>query len=159
MALEIERKYLLYSTVYIPYAISRTTLDISQGWIGRLRLRHSEYRTFSSKTKKQDKNKYQFCIKFGVGISRFEFEYNIPRFLFNLLWPLTKNNRVLKRRIKVPSDGLTWEIDIFLDRELFLAEIELPYKDTKVVIPSWLEPLIIREVTGESKYVNINLAK
>ena len=49
--------------------------------------------------------------------------------------------------------------DEFLDRELFLAEIELPSEETEVVLPEWLSEQVEREVTGEDEYVNVNLAK
>jgi CYTH domain-containing protein len=56
-------------------------------------------------------------------------------------------------------DGLIWEIDRFVDRDLVLAEVELPAADTPITFPAWLEPHIVREVTGEAGYVNVNLAK
>ena len=58
----------------------------------------------------------------------------------------------------VPEGALTWEIDEFLDRPLVLAEIELPAEDTEVVVPGWLEPELLREVTGEVEYSNSNIA-
>ena len=62
-------------------------------------------------------------------------------------------------RHKVTEGERVWEIDAFTDRELFLAEVELPTEDTEVEIPEWLQPVLDREVTGEDEYVNLNLAK
>jgi len=49
----------------------------------------------------------------------------------------------------VPDGELVWEIDEFLDRPLWLAEIELPSADTEVRVPEWLAEYVVREVTGE----------
>ena len=55
--------------------------------------------------------------------------------------------------------GLTWEIDEFVDRELVLAEVELKSADEPIQPPEWLRPYLVREVTGEDAYVNLNLAR
>jgi CYTH domain-containing protein len=52
-----------------------------------------------------------------------------------------------------------WEIDEFLDRELVLAEIELPAVDSPVELPAWLREHVVREVTAEPDYVNRALAR
>jgi CYTH domain-containing protein len=54
---------------------------------------------------------------------------------------------------------LTWEVDVFADRDLVLAEVELPAATTPVELPGWLRGSVVREVTGEAEYVNLNLAK
>lgn len=64
-----------------------------------------------------------------------------------------------KRRHVVPDGSYTWEIDEFLDRDLFLAEVELNDPAEKVVLPEWLAPYVVRDVTGTKKYVNLNLAR
>jgi len=75
------------------------------------------------------------------------------------MWPLTEGKRVTKRRHKIADGGLVWEIDAFTDRELVLAEVELPSPNTEAKLPEWLAPYVVREVTEESEYVNINLAR
>jgi len=37
--------------------------------------------------------------------------------------------------------------------------VELPSVETKVDLPEWLKPYVVREVTDEAEYVNLNLAK
>jgi adenylate cyclase len=59
----------------------------------------------------------------------------------------------------VAEGSLVWEIDVFSDRDLVLAEIELPADDTAVNLPPWLAPHVVREVTDEAAYVNLNLAR
>jgi hypothetical protein len=50
------------------------------------------------------------------------------------------------------SDDLVWEVDEFLDRELVLAEIELPTPDTSFEVPGWLRDVLDREVTDDPEY-------
>jgi CYTH domain-containing protein len=52
-----------------------------------------------------------------------------------------------------------WEIDEFIDRELVVAEIELPVEDMPVHPPAWLAPHIVREVTGDIEYLNASVAR
>ncbi|MBP6855108.1 MAG: AAA family ATPase [Candidatus Pacebacteria bacterium] len=40
-----------------------------------------------------------------------------------------------------------------------LLELELTEKNQKIIIPSFVEPYVIREVTGEEEYSNANLAR
>lgn len=64
---------------------------------------------------------------------------------------------ISKRRYHIPVLGnLTWEVDLFGDRNfgLVLAEIELPSPDYPVYLPPWLG----REVTTEPAYSNVSLA-
>jgi CYTH domain-containing protein len=98
-------------------------------------------------------------IKIGTGLSRSEFEEPIPEHVFLSLWPMTQGSRVHKRRYRVPAGDLTWEIDEFLDRDLVLAEIEVPSEDTEVVLPDWLLVALVREVTEEQEFSNVQLAK
>ena len=148
---EIERKYLLSGVP--PEAAAVEPLEIEQGWLPgerlverlrRLRWNGSEawYRT----------------VKSGTGLERVELEEATPPEVFEGLWPLTEGRRVRKRRYRVPAGELTWEIDEFLERELVLAEVELPAADLAVEPPEWLRPYVVREVTGDPQYENRHLA-
>jgi CHAD domain-containing protein len=53
------------------------------------------------------------------------------------------------------SDDLVWEVDEFLDRELVLAEIELPTPDTSFELPGWLRDVLDREVTDDPDYSEV----
>jgi len=88
-----------------------------------------------------------------------EIEEETTREVFEQLWPLTEGRRVCKRRHYVPDGDLIWELDEFLDRELVLAEVELPSVGFEVEPPGWLQPVLLREVTGEPDYLNVNLAR
>lgn len=150
--LEIERKYLLSGCP--PEASVVPGTRIEQGWIPgrtlRERLRRSTYPTGVAR--------YTRTVKFGRGISRVELEEDTDRSLFDSLWPLTVNARVRKRRHAIREGNHTWEIDVFTDRELVIAEVELRSADESPALPGWLEKWVIREVTGEPEYVNANLA-
>jgi CYTH domain-containing protein len=98
-------------------------------------------------------------VKFGQGLVRTELEEEMMPGLFAIMWPLTEGKRVRKRRYVVAEGALTWEIDEFLDRDLVLAEVELPSADTPVEVPAWLAPAVVREVTGEDAFANEKLAR
>jgi CYTH domain-containing protein len=59
----------------------------------------------------------------------------------------------------VPDYGLTWSIEQFLDRDLVLAQVQLAGEETALPVPEWLEPYVVREVTGEREYSNRALAR
>ena len=107
----------------------------------------------------EGKTKFVRTVKTGEGLERFELEEETSHELFDALWPLTEGCRVEKRRYDVPVGDFVWEIDEFTDRELFLAEVELPTRDTQAELPEWLAEVVVEEVTGDPAYVNLNLAK
>lgn len=150
-ALEIERKYLLSGLPTLPDA---TTLEMRQGYIPGDRIVE---RLRASREGK--KTRYYRTIKVGSGVVRTELEDETTSRIFDALWPLTEGKRLTKRRHQVPMGDLTWEIDEFTDRELVLAEIELPKPDTPVEFPEWLAPFVVREVTGEVEFLNSTLAR
>jgi CYTH domain-containing protein len=128
--------------------------EIEQGWLpGKElmeRLRH---------VRSQDGDAWYRTVKSGQGIERIEIEEATTPDLFGALWPLTEGCRVRKRRYLVPDGMAVWEVDQFLDRELVLAEIELPAAEARVEIPGWLAEYLEREVTAEPEYVNRALAR
>lgn len=97
-------------------------------------------------------------IKRGSGLVRSEIECEISIEAFERAWPRTAGRRLRKRRYRVESDGRCWEVDAFDDLDLVLAEVELPDPEAAVVIPDWLQPRIVREVTDEKQYRNYELA-
>jgi len=150
--LEIERKYLLRSIP--PAARVAPALHIEQGYLPGDRIAERVRRISAD----GEEHRYR-TIKGGTGISRVEVEEEVPVALYEHLWPLTEGRRVFKRRHKVNDGALVWEIDDFSDRDLVLAEVELPSEETPVDPPEWLKPYVVREVTGEDEYANSNLAK
>jgi CHAD domain-containing protein/CYTH domain-containing protein len=150
---EIERKFLLTGMPRLPKGAVRT--EIVQGYLPGERLQERVRRV----RRKGAPPRYLRTVKLGTGISRTEVEEDADEATFRRLWPLTKGRRVRKLRYRVADGDLTWEIDRFRDRTLFLAEIELPSEDHAVEVPDWLRDYVERDVTGEDEYVNINLAR
>ena len=149
---EIERKYLLDGLP--PEGRGPSPIEIDQGYLPGQKLIERVRRTRDA-----DGERYFRTIKLGKGLSRIEVEEETDRPLFTKLWSLTKGRRVRKRRHRIEHGGRLWELDEFLDRPLFLAEVELPSEDAEVVLPPWLSPHVVREVTDEAEYVNARLAR
>lgn len=148
---EIERKYLLSG---VPEAaLMVTPVVIDQGWLPGERLQERVRRIRDA-----DGERYSRAVKLGRGVERVEVEEEADRDLFEVLWPLTEGRRVSKLRYRIPEGDLVWEVDRFRDRDLVLAEVELPRADVVPEPPPWLSPFVVREVTGEAEYVNVNLA-
>ncbi len=148
---EIERKYLLAS---LPDEVrSHEAVEIAQGYLPGTDIRERLRRVTGAHG-----TRYLRTLKAGRGIARIEVEEETSAPVFEAMWPLTEGSRVLKRRYTVPDGKLRWEIDEFLDRPLVLAEVELPSADLLPELPRWLRPHLVREVTGEDTYVNVNLA-
>ena len=131
-----------------------TEQHLRQGYLPGERLRERVRSVTSG-----GKTTYLRTIKLGRGVQRIELEEATTAPVFNALWKLTEGCRVIKRRYAVSEGDLVWEIDAFDDRELFLAEVELDDPQQEPAFPEWLAPYVVREVTNESEYVNLNLAR
>jgi CYTH domain-containing protein/CHAD domain-containing protein len=151
--MEIERKFLLRGIP--PEALAIAPNRIEQGWIPGTMLRERLRRV----THAEGSVVCWRTVKLGPAEARIEVEEATTPALFDAMWPLTVSARVRKHRHVVPWGAHQWEIDVFLDRELTLAEVELASLDEPVVIPPWLAPYIEREVTGEPAYFNTVLAR
>jgi CHAD domain-containing protein/CYTH domain-containing protein len=151
-SVEIERKYLLRA---LPEAArAGDAIEIEQGWLpgGQVRERLRRVRSAEGE-------RFLRTLKLGSGLKRSEFEEPMESELFERLWPLTAGGRVRKRRYRVREGAHLWEIDVFLDRSLVLAEVELSSEDEEVALPEWLVGYVEREVTGDPDYSNVNLAR
>lgn len=145
---EIERKYLISDDSFLESAIS--SCHIAQGYLcsrkvtARIRIYgHSAFITFKGKSH-------------DGGLSRFEFERNIPLRCAELL--LKRCSGVVEKvRHLVRHGNHTWEVDIFEgDNEgLALAEVELSSTEEAVELPQW----IWKEVTADYHYRNSYLAQ
>ena len=92
------------------------------------------------------------------GMSRAEWEIEVPLKDAEDLMRLTKSGRIEKVRHIVPAgNGRVWEVDEFLGENagLIMAEIELGSEDEAFERPSWLG----EEVTGDRRYYNSYLSK
>lgn len=147
MAVEIERKFLVDKRKL--HALTFTSESkIAQGYLSfsptvRVRLKDNRgFLTVKSST---------------VGISRQEFEYEIPAEDAEQLLKLCGRFVLKKYRRKLEYGGHVWEVDFFAGRHagLVLAEVELNAPDEPVDLPDWVS----REVSGDARYFNSNLVR
>ena len=91
-----------------------------------------------------------------AGMSRAEYEYEIPEAEAQEILETLCAQLILKTRHYVEREGLTWEIDVFegANAGLVVAEVELEREDQEFAPPGWLG----REVTSELRYYNNALA-
>ena len=90
------------------------------------------------------------------GISRSEFEYEIPAADAQaILDELCQHPVIEKYRYRIASGDVVWEVDEFLgaNQGLLLAEVELSHAEQTVELPTWIG----QEVTGDARYYNSNL--
>ena len=151
MANEIERKFLINA---LPEGMSGTTMR--QGYLQPEKERAVRVRT----VEKDGSKKGVLTIKgmgSASGMSRYEFETEIPVTDADHLLSLCDQPLIEKTRYKYDHGGLVWEVDEFhADNEgLTVAEIELDDEDERFELPSWLG----EEVTADYRYLNSSLSK
>ena len=145
LALEIERKFLVDKRKLHELNFFSEE-KIAQGYLSRhptVRVRLTDTRAF-------------LTIKsFTKGISRQEFEYEIPTDDAEELLKLCGWKVLRKYRRKIEHGGHVWEIDFFAGRHagLVLAEVELTSPDEPLDLPDW----VTKEVSGDVRYFNANL--
>ena len=148
MAKEIERKFMVKDGSYMTEA--ENSVEIAQGYLSihpdrTVRVRIAGERGFMTvKTR-------------NVGAVRGEWEFEIPIEDAREILSQAAVGVLSKTRYYVPSsDGFTWEIDKFHGslEGLAIAEIELPDEQTPFALP----PFAGKEVTGDPRYYNSNLA-
>lgn len=147
MAKEIERKFLVRDSSFKDLAVK--AVRILQGYLfdtarGVLRVRIKGEKAFLT------------LKSANRGISRNEWEYEIPVADARQMLELAGNAVLEKTRFMVPFEGKVWEVDVFDGKlaGLVLAEVELPSEDTEVVLP----PFVGEEVSTNTMYYNSALA-
>lgn len=147
---EIERKFLVNERIHDALA-GLEPKTIRQGYI----LDAEDGRTVRVRTKGQ---KGFLTIKgASEGISRSEFEYEIPLAdavsLLDGFCPLVLE----KERFAVTAGGKTWDVDVFHGKleGLIVAEIELESEDESFELPEWIG----KEVSDDVRYYNVQLIR
>lgn len=127
------------------------TETIKERFTCRTYLRHPEFEVGT--------RLYRRTVKIGHGLERYEFIDPIEIALWQRMWAMARRSRVVKTRFRFEVGDLIWEVDRFSDRELYLAEVEVPTVDTEFTLPDWLQPHVIREVTDEREFEGSALAR
>jgi len=148
MAKEIERKFLVDITK-LPKKLPKKYI-IKQGY----------FKTDDSTVRVRIINQKAFLTIKGrrKGISRSEFEYEIPmQDALDMQKEFCKKRFVHKTRYFIKYKNHTWELDIFEgnNKGLVLAEIEFKSENEKFKLPRW----ILEDVSYDKRYNNSNLAK
>ena len=147
--IEIERKFLVTSDAFKKEAIAQNR--IKQGYLSSVPERTVRVRT---------KGDRAFITIKGVsnesGMSRFEWEKEIPIEEAEKLLLLCENGLIDKTRFEVKAGKHTFEIDEFYgsNEGLIMAEIELESENENFEKPNWLG----KEVTSDKRYYNSNLS-
>lgn len=147
MGVEIERKFLVKKEKWQAIRPSNGELII-QGYLQkdpnktvRVRVKNnSGYITIKGKSK---------------GITRLEFEYEIPVNEAKEMIQEFCDRFIEKTRYFFEHEGFTWEVDEFLSpkKGLVLAEIELNSEEQKFSLPNWID----KEVSDDLQYFNSNM--
>ena len=147
--LEIERKFLVKSDAYKNNASSETR--IVQGFLNTDPERTVRVRIKGDKGYLTVKGKGN-----DSGITRFEWETEIPIAEATNLIDLCEPGILEKNRFEVPFENHVFEVDEFLgeNKGLIIAEVELQHEDEHFTKPDWLG----EEVTGDVKYYNSQLS-
>jgi len=148
MATEIERKFLLKNDNWKKEVLE--SFAIKQGY-----LNHDKNRTVRVRLT----NKKGFITIKGKteGISRSEFEYEIPLEDAISLLKICRKPLIEKVRSLVKKENHIWEIDEFEGDNLGLtiAEIEITNKNEDFSKPQWLG----EEVSEDTRYFNSYLSQ
>lgn len=148
MAQEIERKFLVLPSIQDHLKDVRPK-RICQGYI----MDAQDGRTVRVRTKG---SKGFLTIKGpSKGISRNEFEYEIPLSEAETLLTDFCPKTLLKDRFELIYADKTWEIDVFHGhlKGLIVAEIELENVDETFALPDWIG----KEVSDDERYYNVQL--
>ena len=149
MPTEIERKFLVKNKDWRSHADAGTA--IRQGYLNPGKERNVRVRQKGDQAFLTIKGKTE-------GISRLEFEYEIPLTDALELFKLCDQPMIEKTRYLVKGpDALTWELDVFEgeNQGLIIAEIEVESEDSTFAIPHWAG----EEVSHDSRYFNASLNK
>ncbi|ABG57480.1 CYTH domain-containing protein [Cytophaga hutchinsonii] len=146
MAIEIERKFLIDPIKW--EALSKPSPDyLIQGYL------HTEPGKTIRVRATNDKGFITIKGKSSAdGLSRSEFEYEIPKAeAIELLSTFTKKT-IEKNRYKISFGGNIWEVDVFegANAGLIVAEVELESIEQPFEKPDWVR----EEVTSDFRYFN-----
>lgn len=148
MAIEIERKFIVKA-------------DFSQLETGKVYFKQGYIPSENCSIRIRISDKAGYITIKGpgdeLGISRFEWEKQIPKEEADELFKFCTRGSIEKIRHYIPAGKHIYEVDEFLGENigLIVAEIELDSIDETFEKPDWLG----KEVTGIKRYYNGSLAR
>ena len=148
MAREIERKFLVVGDGWRALAAG---VRYRQGYLSTVKERTVRVRTIADRG--------VLTIKgFTTGITRLEFEYDIPLADATLMLDeLCERPLIDKTRYTIRFGSLNWTVDEFSgdNRGLVVAEVELEDACQPIERPPWIG----EEVSNDPRYFNANLVR
>jgi len=184
MAKEIEKKYLI-NKVGIEKLLEKAIEkhEIEQSYImneenSETRVRSSLVKTYKNKSlkhinlgvyEKEENTKmivktiFTYTRKEGTGVSRDEFEKEIPEYKYDELKEEKIGKTVTKTRYKFPNeDKVKFHeliVDYYPELNLYVAEIEFnSIEYIEVKLPEIFSSYIIKDISAEPKYANKYMA-
>ena len=149
MGMEVERKFLVKGDFK---QLADRSIHVFQGYLSTENER-------SVRVRIMDKKAYLTIKGMGndSGVSRPEWEYEIPYNDAKELFQICEMGIIEKKRHIVFYEGYRYEVDEFFGENegLQVAELELKTEDEEFKKPDWLG----REITDEMKYYNLMLLK
>ena len=149
----------------MPKEIERKFLVASDAWREKARIGKSFRQAiiFSSgnrsvRIRAIDQKRARLTIKIGInGLSRHEFEYDVPMDDAVELLALADGTSITKTRYEVKHGKHVWEVDVYGGalQGLVVAEVEMRSEKDQPELPAWLG----REVTGDKRFSNQALAE
>lgn len=149
MAIEIERKFLVVGDGWKPLVTKAT--QFRQGYL-------SSSAKATVRVRSMDDAKAFLTLKGkSRGMSRAEYEYEIPIADARELLAMAEPEVIEKTRHLVPIGDVTWEVDVFGGHHagLVMAEVELLDENQHVDMPEWIGV----EVTDDDRYYNASLSR
>jgi adenylate cyclase len=151
--MEIERKFLVAADQMPPLGQGRL---IEQGY---LVFQNPPEVPVELRLRRVEEADCFLTVKSGSAPARVEVELPIAPDQFAELWPLTEGRRVFKRRSRVPlAGGLTAELDIYEGVRSGLQVVEVEFSSESQANEFIPPPWFAREVTGDPRYTNAELA-
>ena len=149
MGKELERKFIVKNEVWRDIKKPMPSF-IRQGYLlitdeTTIRVRYTETKGTMTIKGKQ------------LGISRDEYEYEIPLDEAKEIFENHCSKTLSKHRYKIPVGSVIWEVDEYVNNlsGLIIAEVELANEDQKIdILPEWIG----EEVTMDIKFSNAFLA-
>lgn len=145
--IEIERKFLVKDTIHEVIALIRPHQIIQAYLVNE--------KSKSVRVRIMDEKAFLTIKSDMIGITRKEYEYEIPVIEALSLIKSFGLKSLKKKRYKLEFRSKTWEIDVFEGplQGLILAEIELESEDEKFDVPEWVD----EEVTFKPEFLNASL--